>query len=218
MTKTPPTLTGPYGKAWLHDLEEISRMSCGRPHGSVASWILNVPWANGLWEDYNITLIHLRPVEGLSDPYIYLPGATHEIMVAAMHPDWPRDMLLTPISKYFLQPLNFVGQFICDDEESDHSARVTVQTAVIDILHGRLSPDTDYGQHWIDRFGSSMIKGDPKTYGETVIGMGSQTIKFDPAPLSKKPCDVLCVKCGMPVAAPVLTKNKCLRCAMEERR
>ena len=91
---------------------------------------------------------------------MHLEGATHEVMVYALDPDWSARLDECP---RWLTPVNYVGQFV---EVSDAAAEARVETAVRDILAGALSPDTDYIQHWIARFGASNVKVQMKTSQE----------------------------------------------------
>jgi hypothetical protein len=180
-----PDIEGSHGKAWKFDLEAISRKR-PRAHASLVSWYISAPWAHPAWHSYSLSLIHLRPLPGLNPPIINLPGATHEIFLFAVHPDWVMKLDDIPPN---LQPANFAAQFI---EPDDKSAIDRVRKCVEEIVDGNLSPDTDFIQHWIQRFGSSNIKGDPSRVGETIIKIehkdGSTTeLIVDPAPLGKKP-------------------------------
>lgn len=160
---TPPDLEGPHGKAWMCDTEEIVRRNGNKPHASVCGWIVEARWAHPVWHSYLIAVIHLRQVEGGQAPNILLSGATHEIMVYALNPEYKRALNDT-VS--FLTPANFHGQWIARD---DAAAAEKCKQCVIDILHGKLSPDTDFTQHWIKLFSASNIKGDPSTAGETRV-------------------------------------------------
>jgi hypothetical protein len=104
----------------------------------------------------------------------------------ALDPDWEMKLDETPT---ILHPANFVAQFI---ERNDNSAIKRIEQSVIEIVHGELSPDTDFMQHWIKRYGASNIKGDPSKAGETVVTIkhadGTMTeLVVDPASLDKRP-------------------------------
>ena len=198
-------IEGPYGQANEYDIPAITRKY--GPNATLVAYYVNVPWANSMWTSYEIGIMHMRAVAGLPAPKFALPGATHEIFVFALadgpfHPCRGGNRLTSQ---------NFGAQMILT---SDDAAIGHVEKAVEDIVHGDLSPDTDFTQHWIYRFGASNIKGDPAKAGQTVITVGKESITFDPAPLTKKPKDTLCKFCGMPaVAVQVVGTNACLRCA-----
>lgn len=158
-----PDLQGAFGRAWRYDIEAIVRKANNKPHSSIVSWLIEAKNANPMWHSYAMHLIHLRDMPGLGRPKIYLPGATHEIMLFALNPEMARDLQNYP---HVLLPINFAAQFIaiCDDW-----AIARINETVFEIVNGGLSPDTDHLQSWIQRFGSAMLKGHPATAGETKI-------------------------------------------------
>jgi hypothetical protein len=84
--------------------------------------------------------------------HIYLPGATHEIILWACNPEvmWT-DTATNPPP---LTPYNFAAQMIWQDDEE--AKRVLTSTA-FDICEGKLSPDTDFRSEWIRRFNDSLL-------------------------------------------------------------
>lgn len=203
-------IKGPFGVAWPFDMEVL-----GKDSALVTCHAVKVPWANNLWDTYVIAMMHLRPMPGKPDADIRLPGATHEVMVFAMQPEYRFNPAKTFVG-HTLSPTNFVGQFI---SASDDVAASRVRSCVVAIVHGDLSPDTDFIQHWIHLFSASNIKGDPARAGETIIQLSGpdgrrRDMTIDPAPLTKKPKDTLCKFCGMPaVAVQVVGFDACIRCA-----
>lgn len=147
-----PDLTGPMGTASRMDYVAISRATGNKPHAGVCGWLVHAPWAHPIWHSYVIECIHLRPIAGLGPPRIYLPGATHEIYVAAIDPAWPASVKKRP---KILHPLNFCGQFIVAD---DGVAADRIECTVREIISGALNPDTDAIAQWVDRFGDRMLK------------------------------------------------------------
>lgn len=150
-----PDLMGPAGKAWRQDvaaaLANMKRSDTPAADLTVSSWILHVPKAHPMWEYYWLGCVHLRPHPDGPPPMIFLPHATHEVMVYALNPgidpaldDGPRLLL----------PANFHGQFI---EPSDADAAARVQATVQEIVDGRLSPDTDFQREWVRRYSDSNL-------------------------------------------------------------
>ena len=177
---TEPTLTGPAGRAWRQDLNAI-RAKCipNKQDATLASWIIEAPWANCMWPHYWLALIHLRQLDDKRPTKIYLPGATHEIWIYALD---PREKITLDDLPHFLTPMNFAAQFI---EPGDQRAQDRVCSAVVEILDGRLSPDTDYIKQWYRRFGDNMIKAEYRERaGETIImlnrGDHTEKVVFDP--------------------------------------
>lgn len=158
-------LAGPHGKAWQYDLNQLRKTLQKRvgPDASVCSWFIYAPWANPIWHSYALHLIHLRAIPRFDPPIITLSGATHQLMLYALNPDWQPTLEELP---HWLLPMNFAAQFIAKDDEN---AAWRMRFTVDEILSGELSPDTDFTQAWIARFGANMIKGDASQAGQTVI-------------------------------------------------
>lgn len=157
---TKPDMEGPHGRAWKNDIEAMARRYPDGPPASttVASWIVEAPWAHPAWHSYMIACVHLRDTPGMDPPKIYRQGATHEIFVIALNPRHKR-----AIDDYakMLTPVNFAAQFV--QAGGDESARDRIAATVREILDGKLSPDTDFRRQWVARFGDSNRK--PETVG-----------------------------------------------------
>jgi hypothetical protein len=145
-------------RAWSLDLPAI-RARHGLPadgDAGIAVWVIDSPGSHPVWWWYRLSLIHLRPRFADDLPLIYLPGATHELVLEALDPTFyppPVD----DIPPRFLIPANFAAQLRCP---SDAAAIKTVETqAILPLMQGTLHPDTDFRRLWIDRFGDNMIKG-----------------------------------------------------------
>lgn len=94
--------------------------------------IVAAPWAHPAWSHYAVSVVHLRPDEGVIAPNFYFEGATHELLIVALD---PRD------NKTPLLPVNFAMQAIFYADES--AARLGERVAEM-ILDQRLNPDTDF--------------------------------------------------------------------------
>lgn len=143
------------GRAWRVNLDEMIRYIPG-PSSAIGMWIINAPWAHPLWHSYVMALIHLRHVDGLGPPSIYLQGATHELFLYALSIGQP----LAPVIEgkaipIHLEPANYAGQWIAG---SDAEAIDKVELAIEEIMRGALSPDTDFRHQWIARFGDSNLR------------------------------------------------------------
>lgn len=124
---------------------------------TLVHWVVNAPWAHPFWHSYSIVVVHLRPVEGVPEPKIFLPGATHEFWVYALNPEIDNRTLIETgiIAPYqWLSPMNFAAQMI----ETDESAMARISAVVEEIVNGDLSPDTDFRFEWVGRFGGAMVK------------------------------------------------------------
>lgn len=150
----PPVVLGALGSAWLYDSEAIAALDPERIAAAPVSllcYAVHAPYAHPFWSCYWVGACALRDTPGVPPAVVYLPSATHEIIVYAMDPDHPIDLKTHP---YLLHPVNFAGQFI---EASDEAANARVRQAVQDIVDGTLNPDTDNRNQWVMRFSGSNI-------------------------------------------------------------
>ena len=159
-------------KAWVANDEGVARNGGHdvNKFASLRTWIIKAPYAHPLWSYYVLAVVHLRPIDGMPDPIIRLKGATHEMFLFALDPEKPVALDKKPS---LLHPANFIAQFIA---AHDMDAVRMIDETASDVVTGRLNPDTDYMQHWIARFGSSNVKGNPVKAGETkiIIGYGTK--------------------------------------------
>lgn len=148
-------MEGPHGRAWrcsLSAIRESLKLSSDED-ATVCVWVVDAPWAHPLWRTYVIAAIHLRPTRLLPNPKVNLEGATHEVIVYALDPGREPD-LLNPGSTR-LNPANFAGQWLAaSDVEAEHK----VASCVEEIVHGALSPDTDFIREWVRRFSDSNLR------------------------------------------------------------
>lgn len=146
----PPTLVNRDGRAWRC----VPIANPPQRLGTVVDWLVEAPEAHPVWHSYAVCLIHLRPLPDMPPPRFYLPGATHEIWVAALDP-WAvrQPMILRTQMMAYLLPLNFAAQFIASD---DAVAMARVEGVVRAICFGTLSPDSDAIDVWCELFGDNM--------------------------------------------------------------
>src|SRR5690242_7501440 len=101
----------PNTEAWEYDydwLRSVSRF--GRHDPTVSAWIVKAPWAHMCWHSYMIVAFHLRQLPDCPPAEIMLHGATHEIHVDAIDPEWKFTMEQLPIGAR-LEPSNFIAQW-----------------------------------------------------------------------------------------------------------
>lgn len=120
---------------------------------SIASWIVQAPWAHPAWHSYWLYVCHLRPMPDDRLTKFYLEGATHELWLYALDPKAPLQQMIDEAMPRFLTPINFAAQLICDD---DDAAKALLRGAALDVLHQRINPDTDAISQWWARFGDNM--------------------------------------------------------------
>ncbi len=154
-----PDIKGPMGCAWISDIEGMKK---NHPDGppkelTVASYIVQAAWAHPLWSNYATACVSLHDIEGVPPARILLEGATHEVLVVALDPS--KEVYL---DEYYsvLTPLNFAGQFKAVD---DAEAKQRTLNAVLEVLNGTLSPDTDFISQWVQRFSGANLR---KAYEE----------------------------------------------------
>ena len=156
----PPTLVGNGGLAWKLDLERIrTERFPGQEDAMVGGWVIFAPWANIAWSYYLLACIHLRPMPSKGHPKLYIMGASHEIVLAALDPGHVVD-LLDPHRTHLL-PLNYASQIALQERnpvDADKKACELIDKAVEDILAMQLNPDTDAVRQWKERFGDCMFK------------------------------------------------------------
>jgi hypothetical protein len=143
---TPADHSGVYGRAWKVDLATY-RHKRVESQATLACWILNCPGAHLLWSWWLLSVIHLRNIEGAKPANVRLPGATHEVIVASLNPDYP-----PPNPKAFgdediriLIPIDVTEQFTVG---SDVEANEVCDLAAFACCAGTLSPDQDFRAAW----------------------------------------------------------------------
>lgn len=146
-----PRYKGLAGEVWEFDLERMRERTVGKEDACLGSWFIHCPGANILWYAYALHLIHLRPLTSVLTKF-YLEGATHEISLYALDPDWKVDLTDFP---HHLHPVNFAAQFKAG---SDEEALRYVRRSLVEVVEGDLNPDTDARRQWIERFGDNMLK------------------------------------------------------------
>lgn len=76
-------LTGPAGTA----VEVIVDVPVNLDQtGTVAAWLLDCPGQSPAWRHYLLSVVHLRPIEGVRPAIVNVPHATHELILAALDP------------------------------------------------------------------------------------------------------------------------------------
>lgn len=90
--------------------ERITSNGEARVGAHLAGWLVHAPGQSPAWEHYAVNVVHLRRGEGLPEPRLRFPEATHEFIVCALDPGLgPRAD--APETLQALHPLNHVEQF-----------------------------------------------------------------------------------------------------------
>lgn len=116
---------------------------------TLAAWLLHRPDAHPFWANYLVSIVHLRPIEGMPPAKKTSPEMTHELLVLALDPNHvpnPDDeKTCRP-----LQPANLVHQLALPD---DATALQLVEQFTRALVDGSLNPDTDHRscqKRWIE--------------------------------------------------------------------
>lgn len=143
----PATFRGVAGDAWRARVPEVGHR--GRPSfdATVGGFIVRAPGVHVFWDHYLVSVIHLRPIDGEKSPVIRRPGATHELIIAALNPERPLPPLdwTDDYSVSFLTPIDVEAQFVAaNDAVADRILELSVRT----IVDGLASPDQDWRAWW----------------------------------------------------------------------
>jgi hypothetical protein len=125
-------LTGPAGTA----TEVVFRGQLRRPdwQATLGVWFLHCPGQSPAWSHFGLSLIHLRPIEGVPDAVIRLPHATHEVILAAYDP--AANPMATDLRTWRrLFPINLMEQI---QMPSDESARYLLDGCALEVVKGNL--------------------------------------------------------------------------------
>lgn len=102
--------------------------------------ILRRPDAHPMWHDYMLSLVHLRPVEGMPAPSLQRENSSHELICYALNPD-ANNQPTNFDSFKVLTPMNLVFQF---EGLTDDQAKEAFALYLTALSTGTMSPDTDY--------------------------------------------------------------------------
>lgn len=132
-------------RAWRVTLPPIGQRERADHDATVGMWLLFCPGAHLAWSYWWLTLIHLRPIEGVPPAKITTPGAGWEVICCAQDPNdapSPDD----PKSLRMLQPIDWIVQFgdVADDARATEVAELVVKA----IMRGEVSPDQDFRRFW----------------------------------------------------------------------
>lgn len=89
----------------------------GAQLATLRAYLVHAPGQSPAWSHYLVGAIHLRPIPGERDANIIVPGATHELLVAALDPE-PGPTIEDPETLRPLLPLNAQVQFIGTDAQA----------------------------------------------------------------------------------------------------
>lgn len=110
---------------------------------TVATYLLNAPMYHPAWGQYVMSIIDLKPDPRFADATLYLPEATHELVLFAIDPEHSLDV--DAVTRYcvtgdlpILRPVNIGQQFTATDEEMHQVGWFACRG----VVTGRLFPET----------------------------------------------------------------------------
>lgn len=144
----PPDCKGPAGHAWRVTLPPPGQRARKDWDGTVGIYIVRVPGAHPCWDHWFVSLIHLRPIDGVRPAVIRVDGATHEFNIASIDPTFALPGLDAGAPDWdprFLRPIDVTEQFAAAD---DLVADRVLELAVHAMVNGFGSPDQDWRPWW----------------------------------------------------------------------
>lgn len=150
---------GPYGTAAelpVKDTPEYSETVC--------HWLITGTRFHPFWTQWTLVVVRLREVEGRPPIRYQFEGATHELLVIALNPEYgDKDILLpngSPAKQWsgpsaftefterkglpYLTPIDVCIQFEATDDEMTELAGYACKA----VVAGQLSPDQDFREGW----------------------------------------------------------------------
>lgn len=143
----PPTFTGRAGRAWRLRMPPVGHRHRPDNDATVDAFIVRVPGAHIAWDHWMVSLIHLRPIDGVKPAEIRVGDATHEFMILALNPEEPLPGLDVDENFHpaWLSPIDVAEQFTA---ANDAVAAEIGELAVRTIVDGYASPDQDWRAWW----------------------------------------------------------------------
>lgn len=131
------TYSGAYGLAQRASLPDIPRAA-----ETVCHWLLTAPQYHPLWSQYVLCVVRLRDVPGFPPPHRQFDGATHEMLVVALNPEYGDVNVLQLADPDFrwhhLVPVNHAHQLEATDAEVEELADLAARA----VVSGVLNPET----------------------------------------------------------------------------
>jgi hypothetical protein len=112
---------------------------------SLEAWLVRCSWAHPMWDHWLISVVHLRPVNGLPPAVLSYPKAEFELTCIALSPYHVADPDYKAHPFHRLTPTDQALQF---DGVTDKQAVTICEDFVDAICRAQLSPDQDYRQAW----------------------------------------------------------------------
>jgi hypothetical protein len=129
-------IDGPYGHAIKQDLLPPSERPNPDAVASMDRWILYLPQGSPAWTHYMLSGASLADFPGVPPAAKRFPEATHEVIVAAIDPDFPKEKLERGGVK-LLTPLNYAFQVVATDAAFNR----LLKHLALGLINGELTPE-----------------------------------------------------------------------------
>jgi hypothetical protein len=112
---------------------------------TLCTWLLTAPMAHPLWSQYMLCVVRLRDLPGFPPPHRQFDGATHELIVVALNPEYGT-LTVKDMERFqrgagglpYLTPQNIAHQIEGTDEEASRLAEMSA----LAVVNGWLTPET----------------------------------------------------------------------------
>jgi hypothetical protein len=145
----PPTIAGRYGRAWQVRLPPVGQRGAPQFDGTLDAYLLHRPGAHAFWDHWLVSVVHLRPIDGVPPAVLQAPTSTHELLIAALDPQTALPTLdvtdLTTWRPHLLRPFDVMEQF---SAANDAIAADVFDVAIRTIVEHGASPDQDWRGWW----------------------------------------------------------------------
>lgn len=114
-------------------------------------YVLHRPDAHPMWHSYVLSLIHLRPIDGMPPPHLEHRDSSHELSLFALDPRAPLEAS-KPETYRLLHPVNLLHQL---RRVTDERAGALCDAFAKAIDEGAVNPDTDWRRaqlFWLNRW------------------------------------------------------------------
>lgn len=126
-------------RAWKMPVNSLETRGC------LIRWLLHCPHVHIAWDHYQLSLIHLRYIDGLPPPQLESHDSEYELALYAVDPHCEPDPD-RPFSVIVLQGPCISTQF--GDGLTDDQAIQITENAVLSCIGGYLLPDQDARAQW----------------------------------------------------------------------
>lgn len=131
-------------RVWDCDMRPVGQRPMRAYDASIGLWLLDCPEVRPPWHFWFLSLIHLRPIDGVRDVEIVTPGAGWEILslIVDAHDEPDPDNIYNGSPKTPVWGVQF-GHVTTDVE-----AEAVALACVHAIVTGKASPDYPEGGYW----------------------------------------------------------------------